>query len=185
MPSRAEQAENTRRSVVGAARKLFLENGFDATSLQDIADAMGVTKANVYYYYRTKIEILEAVLQPVLDALEARLERAAGIDDDAARREYLVTSWVDQVITAYRTVAPMSRNDPIMRRHPSIERQLNTLSDWGMRLMFGEHPTVDQQAAYWLVSDLGTVLRRMDHLTDDELRATLTRLCRQVVDGVL
>jgi AcrR family transcriptional regulator len=184
-PTRAEQAESTRRAVVDTARKLFLQNGFDATSLQSIADAMGVTKANVYYYYRTKIEILEAVLQPVLDVQAARLETARGIADAAARRDYLITSWVDEVVTAYRTVAPMSRSDPIMLRHHGIRDELDDLFGQGLHLMFGATPTVDQQAAFWFISDLGVVLRRLDELSDDTLRVTLTRLCRQVVDGAL
>jgi AcrR family transcriptional regulator len=45
--SRAEQAERTRAAVLDTARRLFAERGFDATSLQLIADTMGVQKANV------------------------------------------------------------------------------------------------------------------------------------------
>ncbi|MFG1643914.1 TetR family transcriptional regulator [Amycolatopsis sp. NPDC049252] len=36
------------------------------TSLQQIAEMMGVTKANVHYYFRTKIAILEAFLEPTV-----------------------------------------------------------------------------------------------------------------------
>ena len=75
-PSRADQAEATRRAALAAARTLFVRQGYDATSLQAIADEMGVTKANVYYYFRTKAEILEALLRPMADALEALLDDA-------------------------------------------------------------------------------------------------------------
>jgi AcrR family transcriptional regulator len=181
MVTRAAQAEKTRQTVLDTARKLFVEHGFDATSLQQIADAMGVTKANVYYYFRTKIAILEALLAPTVAALTARLDDAERITDQEERVDHLITTWVDQVVVAYRTIAPMSRHDPIVRRHEKIARELDELAQRGLDLMFGPAPTVDEQAAYWLISDLGVVNRRLDHLGDDELRATLVRLCRGVV----
>lgn len=179
--TRAAQAERTRQAVLDTSRSLFLEHGFDATSLQTIADTMGVTKANVYYYFRTKIAILEELLAPTVAALTERLEAAERITDHAERADYLITTWVDQVVTAYRTLAPMSRHDPIVRRHERISRELDELSHRGLELMFGPDPTVDERAAYWLISDLGVVNRRLDHLSDDELRETLTRLCRRVI----
>ncbi|MCR6487859.1 TetR/AcrR family transcriptional regulator [Amycolatopsis sp. OK19-0408] len=179
--TRAAQAERTRQAVLDTARDLFLEHGFDATSLQHIADTMGVTKANVYYYFKTKIAILEALLAPTVDALTERLDAAERITDRAERIDHLITTWVEQVVTAYRTLAPMSRQDPIVRRHERISRDLDALSERALHLMFGPAPTVDEQAAYWLISDLGVVNRRLTHLSDDDLRATLTRLCRRVV----
>ena len=56
----------------------FDDHGYDATSLQQIADAMGVTKANVYYYFRTKAAILEALLEPMAGAIGALLDAADG-----------------------------------------------------------------------------------------------------------
>jgi hypothetical protein len=49
--------------------------------------------------------------------------------------------------------------------------------------MFGPNPTPAEQAAYWLISDLGVVNRRLDRLPDDELRSVLTGLCLGVVRG--
>jgi hypothetical protein len=48
-------------------------------------------------------------------------------------------------------------------------------------VLHGDNPTPDQAAGYWLAQDLGPVLRRLDGLGDDELRATLTRLCRRLL----
>ena len=65
MPTtRAEQAERTRQAVLATARGLFAERGFEGTSLQAIADATGVRKANVYYYFRTKGDILASLDRP-------------------------------------------------------------------------------------------------------------------------
>lgn len=179
--TRAAQAERTRQAVLDTARRLFLEHGYDATSLQLIADTMGVTKANVYYYFRTKLTILEALLDDNVKALTALLDQAEQITGRHACLEYLVDGFVDQVVTAHRTVAPMSRTDPIVRRHETISRRLDELATRGLRLLFGDHPTPDEQAAYWMLNDLGPVTRHLTDLPDDELRATLRRLCLRML----
>lgn len=175
--TRADQAEKTRQAVVETARTLFVERGFDATSLQLIADTMGVTKANVYYYFRTKADILQAVLAPSVVALETLLDEAAALDDFDDRLDRLIDGFVDQVVLARRTLVPMSRVDPITRRHKQIGQQLDELALRGLRLLFGDHPTPDQTAAYWAVSDLRPVTRHFADLPDDELQVLLKRLC--------
>ena len=179
--TRAEQAEKTKNAVLETARRLFIEHGFDATSLQLIADTMGVTKANVYYYFRTKIEILEALLAGSVTALSGMLDQAEAVTGKRARLELLVDGFVNQVVVAHRTLAPMNRADPIIRRHEGISRQLDELAERGMHLLFGDDPTPDQQAAYAMLSDLGPATRRLTHLPDDEIRAVLKRLCLRVL----
>ena len=68
-----------------------------------------------------------------------------------------------------------------MRRELAITRALDDLALRGLHLIFGEQPTPDQVAAFWIVNDLAPVLRRLSHLPDDELRATLTALCLRVL----
>ena len=71
--SRKRQALQSRQAVLDAARRLFGSRGYDATSLQQIADELGMRKANVYYYFRTKEVILDALLAPMTDRLAALL----------------------------------------------------------------------------------------------------------------
>ena len=77
-----------------AALALFAENGVGGTSLQMIADAIGVTKAAVYHQFKTKEEIVVAAvevelarLEPALDAAEAeaRSARARPVSDPGDR----------------------------------------------------------------------------------------------------
>ncbi|UYN95658.1 MAG: TetR/AcrR family transcriptional regulator [Enhydrobacter sp.] len=55
-------ASETRRQIVDAADRLFYEQGFEATSLADIARDVGLSRGNFYYHFRTKDEILDAVI---------------------------------------------------------------------------------------------------------------------------
>lgn len=52
----------TRESIVQAADALFYERGFEHTSFADIAEAVQISRGNFYYHFRTKDEILEAVI---------------------------------------------------------------------------------------------------------------------------
>lgn len=53
--------EATRARILDAARELFSRQGFDGTTVKDIAAMCGVTDAALYYYYRSKREILDAL----------------------------------------------------------------------------------------------------------------------------
>lgn len=55
-------AADTRAQIVEAADRLFYERGFEATSFGDIASATGLSRGNFYYHFRTKDEILDAVI---------------------------------------------------------------------------------------------------------------------------
>src|ERR1700704_1166717 len=90
MSSRAVQAERTRQQILQTAQRLFAERGYDATSLQMIADELGLTKAAVYYHFPAKADILHEAMLPGIKRLEAMLDEAAAIRGRRARIENLV-----------------------------------------------------------------------------------------------
>lgn len=70
-----------RERILRVASELFSEHGYEATSLRAIAERLGVTKAALYYHFKSKEEILQAILQPAFDLQRqfiARLDAAAG-----------------------------------------------------------------------------------------------------------
>ncbi|HEX7971547.1 MAG TPA: TetR/AcrR family transcriptional regulator [Thiobacillus sp.] len=78
MPGMASKGEKTRADIVDCARKLFYEHGYDATSFTHIVDASGLVRGNIYHYFKTKDDILRAVVERYLDdyaALLAQWER--------------------------------------------------------------------------------------------------------------
>jgi len=52
----------TRDRIVSAADELFYQRGFEHTSFADIADSVGISRGNFYYHFKTKDEILDAVI---------------------------------------------------------------------------------------------------------------------------
>jgi AcrR family transcriptional regulator len=67
MQGMASKGEKTRADIVNCARKLFYEHGYDGTSFTQIVNATGLFRGNIYHYFKTKDEILEAVVGRYLD----------------------------------------------------------------------------------------------------------------------
>lgn len=67
----------SQRAIVAAASDLFARNGFGATSLDDIGEALGVTKGALYYHIKNKEEILKLIFVTVLTLAEEPLRRIA------------------------------------------------------------------------------------------------------------
>lgn len=78
--TRADQRERKRQAVLETAARLFNERGFHATSLDDIARALHVTKPTLYYYVRSKDDILLECVRSALGMMQAEIAqvRAAG-----------------------------------------------------------------------------------------------------------
>ena len=90
--------------VVTAAVQLFARNGVGGTSLQMIADELGVTKAAVYHQFRTKDEIVLAAAERELMQLVPLLAAAEGQPTARQARETLLAGMVDIAVEGRRTV---------------------------------------------------------------------------------
>ena len=84
--------------ILAAALDLFAAHGVSGTSLQMIADAVGVTKAAVYHQFKTKEEIVIAVTDMELGRLEDALEAAEAEEDPLRARQVLLTRVIDMAV---------------------------------------------------------------------------------------
>ena len=70
----AEPRTDRRPEVLREAARLFMASGFHGTAMDDIAAALGFTKAALYYYFRSKSDILYEIYGQVATELQARLD---------------------------------------------------------------------------------------------------------------
>jgi AcrR family transcriptional regulator len=80
--TRAEQQQQTREDILAAADRLFVEQGFHATSVEQIAQAAGYTKGAVYSNFDAKEDLFFAVYEARVDAAVAKLGRDLAEADD-------------------------------------------------------------------------------------------------------
>lgn len=77
--------------ILDSACSVFAEKGFHNTSVRDVASATGVSPAGLYYYFKSKEELLHLVLETCLGTLVARIRRnVASIEDPAARLRAII-----------------------------------------------------------------------------------------------
>jgi len=83
----------TKEDILEAAARIFGEKGFDATSMQDIADVVHLQKASLYYHFDSKQEILAAILDHALDIINITLEAvlAQSLSPDEKLRQAMVS----------------------------------------------------------------------------------------------
>lgn len=70
----AKKSERTRQRIVEAANRLFYHQGFHNTSFSDIVRAAGVPRGNIYYYFKTKEQVLRAAIDYRLERIRNMLE---------------------------------------------------------------------------------------------------------------
>jgi AcrR family transcriptional regulator len=129
-----------RTRVLDAALDLFAQNGVSGTSLQMIADAVGVTKAAVYHQFRTKDQIVIAVTERELGRLGPALEEAEAHGDGPQARDALLVRTVEMAVRDRRLVRTL-QFDPVVVRllaeHEPFQRFMDRmyhvlLSDAGL-----------------------------------------------------
>lgn len=88
--------DTTRERIVAEADRLFYECGYDNTSFAAIADAVGISRGNFYYHFKSKDEILDAVIDARMDNTRQMLQTWDEQSDVAAER---IRSFVRMVVT--------------------------------------------------------------------------------------
>lgn len=83
---REEISAYKRERILEEAVKLFYENGFTGTTLDDIAAKLGVTKPFIYTHFRSKVELLEAICRPTIELSLAAIEKGTQQPGTAAER---------------------------------------------------------------------------------------------------
>lgn len=102
---------NRRDELLRAAARLFVEKGFEATTTRDIATAVGMRSGSPFYHFRSKQELLKAVMIEGLEAGYRRLQDAsAGIEDPVLRLHALVRAHLGSLLEG-NCQAPMLLNE--------------------------------------------------------------------------
>ncbi|WP_232678251.1 TetR/AcrR family transcriptional regulator [Nocardioides sp. R-C-SC26] len=172
-----------RERVLNAAMELIGERGFASTSLQLIADRVGVTKAAVYHQFHAKDEIALTLLEPLLEAWQGLIESVEQHEAGLPRRRAAARGIVDVAVAQRRVISALIGD-------PDLVRVAETHPEWcGLRAriddaLAGPEPTSTQLLEAALV--LHGVSRavgdpRLSGLDAGELRAAL----RAIVERLL
>lgn len=117
------------KEILEAAAAIFHEKGYDATTLQDIADRVGILKGSIYYYIKTKPDLLESLLVQVHEeGLAMVLESAAvpghALDRLASVIRSYVTFIIDNRVKSAVYIHEVQRLPPAHRNRILRDHQL-------------------------------------------------------------
>ena len=115
-----------REAILEAARRLFRAQTYQRTTLAQIAREAGVSSANLYVYFRSKLDILYAVYEPWMRSRLALLEAKVSEAEDPLHKLRLVlralwkeipaedNGFVNNIMQALSTATPRERYDPAL-----------------------------------------------------------------------
>lgn len=139
----------TRERILDVAAELFVDQGYENTSLREIADRLGFTKAALYYHFPSKEQILQALLEPLGELQEevARdLEQATSIEE-----------WADGITHIVEVLFDNLRPFRIMLRNRNV-----------IEMLGHTYETMDEHRRWH--DRVGAAIERLGRTTEERVR---------------
>jgi TetR/AcrR family transcriptional regulator, cholesterol catabolism regulator len=117
---------DSRQEILRTAARLFQQRGYDATSMNDVAAALKLSKGGLYHHFQSKDEILFEIMNHAMEITEDRvLAPVRGIADPEARLRALIRLHIEVVLSPQdREITVMlHENHPLP---PALRKRINT-----------------------------------------------------------
>jgi len=176
----------TRQRIQQVAIELFTENGYEATSLREIAERLGVTKAALYYHFKSKDEIIQSLVDDQVAMIAKLIEWAQGQPrTNDMRREFVRRySALLHEQDHYKMMRFFERNQSSMQQHKAGSLMRERMVQMQELLTESDAPLTEQirhtLAIFALHSTWFTV--RNPEITDDERRAAALDVALSLLD---
>jgi AcrR family transcriptional regulator len=141
------------RRIAHLALARFRVSGFVGTSIADLAGALGVSKAAIYYHYRSKDALLDYLVDPLLDAIDTCI----GDHNQPTRTARQLLGAYLAVLIAHRQVVPLITIDVAVLNHPRIGPRLRAQNQQLQSFLTG--PDTSTSARLRAEAALGAIWR--------------------------
>ncbi len=189
----SESDPDRRAEIYRNAALIFHRKGYHATSINDIAAAVGLTKAGLYYYIKGKQDLLFAIMSFAMDQLDELVIEPARRHEDPETRLHTIVACHARLITQDSSaltilvnelegLLPGDRTDIIARQRDYVEFIADTLAalrDDGK--VVGLDPTVGAFSLVGMVLWISRWYRADGRLDGDEVVAEVTRMAVSAV----
>lgn len=171
------------------ALEQFAASGYLATSIQQIADAAGVSKASVLYHYASKEALLEAVLAPALDEIERLIGGFESIRAGKAARRDFLDGFVGFLIEHRLAAAIFVNQSSALGELPIIQRA-NLLIEGISGHLERRTDSAEEKMRFGIaLAGSAYLLAQAEHFSHgealglEELRPLLTRILVDLIEG--
>jgi AcrR family transcriptional regulator len=182
-----DKTEATSGRIRSVAAELFAEKGYGETSLREIAERLGITKAALYYHYPSKEQLLQAIVQPFFDDIRVLVAHAEQeLPSGPALRSFF-EAYLDMLL-GHRTVCALFLRDassivaivPLYKEAIHLTRRLNSS-------IAGPDATDEQRlrtaAAFEVLGVALLTSSWLPDIPDDTVRKTLLDAAIRVLDN--
>ena len=162
--TRAESKENTRRLLIDAAERVFMRQGYQRATLDNIAADAGFTKGAVYWHFQSKEDLFIELLADGLKRNIGRLDQLASIGNDLERLDAELRRWIDEIGTR--------DNLPLLALEMELELRCNAHFRTRCNQVIVEH----QQSVGRLLAGYFEITGRKPMMPAEELAASVFTL---------
>jgi AcrR family transcriptional regulator len=127
---------DTRSRIQAVAVELFTEQGYDKTSLREIAERLGVTKAALYYHFKSKDDILHSLVEDYFGQVDALIAWGQNQRRTPQVRDELLVRYLDIVIGGHQVYRMLHQNQAALgntaamkERSQFFRERMNSLVD--------------------------------------------------------
>jgi AcrR family transcriptional regulator len=178
--------------VLDAAVALFIRKGYDATSIDDIAKSLGLTKSAVYHHVSSKEQLLAEALDKALDELSKTVDAVSSASGSSSQRLREVVRRSVQVLVAHQPAVTLllrvhgnsETEVAALRRRRGIDRALAGLVKEAVNegaLRGDLDPELISRLLFGMVNSIAEWYRPDGQISTDQLAATVTTM---VFDGL-
>ncbi|WP_035736655.1 TetR/AcrR family transcriptional regulator [Glycomyces arizonensis] len=183
------KGSDTRAEIRDVALELFTEQGYEATSMREIAERLGISKAALYYHFKSKESIVGGFFDSYLEAIEGVLERAESQPPSPERSAALVSEWLSAVADpGLRLIRFAAMNHAALRDTGTVDRErLMGLLDRAADLVVGPHAPVRSllrvRMAFLSIQNAAIAAKNID-VGDEEILDAAREVAAMLTDGL-
>lgn len=180
-------ARDTKADIHRAAVELFSSKGYDKTSLREIAERVGITKASLYYHYSSKQELLQAIVGTFFDETREVLSAVRGTPWSPRNERELLGRYLDVVIR-HRESGPTMLRDlgaVLAAAEDNIDDLITNIREFHAWLAGPDPSPADLMRGVAATETIGSVLSSgllPADMADDAMRAVVLDSALAVLD---
>ncbi|MFJ9901042.1 TetR/AcrR family transcriptional regulator [Streptomyces sp. NPDC091280] len=181
--SERQRRGNTRQRIQDLALELFAEQGYAKTSLREIAERLDVTKAALYYHFKTKEEILVSVFEDLIQPIEELIEWGRGRPHTLETKREIIRRYSEALTEIRPLVRFMQENQATVKELRSAEQFRNCILSMRDILIDPDTALVDQIRCVSAAFTLHISLNALNDLpgTDEDKRKAALEVATALV----
>jgi AcrR family transcriptional regulator len=134
-------ADDTKARIRAVAMELFAAEGYERTSLREIAERVGMTKASLYYHYPSKQALLLSLIQPLVDEWRSEVEAAERQPYAPSTVRVALGRMIDTMIRHRDACGIVMRDTPALASVKPILEEMMQVASQLHTWLAGPHPT--------------------------------------------